>query len=71
MSRKWMPSLIAIRLSGLRLTDVFDTLQIYFGSAYVNDINLFGKTYAVYAQADAKFRDQADDIACWVALARE
>ena len=56
-----------IRLSGLRLTDVFDTLQIYLGSAYVNDINLFGKTYAVYAQADAKFRDQADDVA----LARE
>ena len=52
-----------VKLSGLRLTDVFDTLQIYLGSAYVNDMNLFGKTYAVYAQADANFRDQADDVA--------
>lgn len=52
-----------VKLSGLRLTDVFDTLQIYLGSAYVNDMNMLGKTYAVYAQADAQFRDQQSDVA--------
>jgi multidrug efflux pump len=41
---------------GLPLTNVFDTLQIYLGSEYVNDFNLFGKTYGVYVQADAPFR---------------
>jgi multidrug efflux pump len=51
-----------VKESGLRLTDVFDTLQIYLGSAYVNDMNLFGRTYAVYAQADAQFRDEATDV---------
>jgi multidrug efflux pump len=47
---------------GLALTDVFDTLQVYLGSAYVNDFNLFGRTYAVYAQADAPFRATVQDI---------
>jgi multidrug efflux pump len=37
-------------------------LQIYLGSAYVNDFNLFGKTYGVYAQADAAFRNDVADI---------
>jgi multidrug efflux pump len=44
------------------LTDVFDTLQIYLGSLYVNDFNLFGRTYHVTAQADAAFRRQPEDI---------
>ncbi|MCC7248962.1 MAG: efflux RND transporter permease subunit, partial [Lysobacter sp.] len=52
-----------IKASGLALTDVYDTLQVYLGSAYVNDFNLFGRTYPVYAQADAPFRDEADDVA--------
>ena len=52
-----------VKLTGLRLTDVFETMQVYLGSAYVNDMNMFGKTYAVYAQADAPFRDQAEDVA--------
>ncbi|MCB1629508.1 MAG: efflux RND transporter permease subunit, partial [Xanthomonadales bacterium] len=47
---------------GLDLTDVFQTLQIYLGSAYINDLNLFGRTYSVYAQADAAFRDEIADI---------
>jgi multidrug efflux pump len=46
----------------LSLTDVFETLQVYLGSAYVNDFNLFGRTYAVYAQADAPFRATVNDI---------
>jgi len=44
------------------LGEVFDTLQIYLGSLYVNDFNLFGRTYQVTAQADAPFRREARDI---------
>jgi multidrug efflux pump len=47
---------------GVSVTDVFETLQIYLGSLYVNDFNAFGRTYSVRAQADAKFRANADDI---------
>jgi multidrug efflux pump len=47
---------------GLALTDVFNTLQVYLGSAYVNDFNLFGRTYSVYAQADAPYRATVQDI---------
>src|SRR5262245_27252621 len=47
---------------GLSLTDVYNTLQVYLGSAYVNDFNLFGRTYSVYAQADAPFRSSVQDI---------
>jgi hydrophobe/amphiphile efflux-1 (HAE1) family protein len=45
------------------LSEVFNTLQIYLGSLYVNDFNLFGRTYQVVAQADSKFRKQPADIA--------
>jgi hydrophobe/amphiphile efflux-1 (HAE1) family protein len=45
------------------LNDVFQTLRIYLGSAYVNDFNKFGRTYQVIAQADAPFRSSAEDIA--------
>ena len=44
------------------LQDVYDTLQIYLGSLYVNDFNRFGRTYQVTAQADANFRLKPDDI---------
>ncbi|PXW55886.1 multidrug efflux pump [Methylobacterium sp. B4] len=44
------------------VTDVFDTLQIYLGSLYVNDFNRFGRTYSVRVQADAPFRARQDDI---------
>ena len=47
---------------GVSVTDVFETLQIYLGSLYVNDFNAFGRTYSVRVQADAKFRAKADDI---------
>ncbi len=52
-----------VKEGGLALTDVYNTLQVYLGSAYVNDFNLFGRTYAVYAQADAPFRDEVGDVA--------
>ena len=44
------------------LKDVFDTLQIYLGSLYVNDFNRFGRTYQVMAQADSEFRMKPEDI---------
>jgi multidrug efflux pump len=47
---------------GVAVTDVFDTLQIYLGSLYVNDFNRFGRVYQVRAQADAGFRAQPEDI---------
>jgi multidrug efflux pump len=53
---------IRAKQQGVPLTNVFETLQIYLGSAYVNDFNLFGKTYGVYVQADAPFRRTAADI---------
>ena len=47
---------------GVSVTDVFETLQIYLGSLYVNDFNAFGRTYSVRVQADAQFRARAEDI---------
>ncbi|CAG2147303.1 multidrug efflux RND transporter permease subunit OqxB27 [Cupriavidus yeoncheonensis] len=47
---------------GVPVTDVFETLQTYLGSAYVNDFNKFGRTYQVKVQADAQFRQHAEDI---------
>ncbi|WMC12255.1 multidrug efflux RND transporter permease subunit [Oceanimonas pelagia] len=49
-------------LQGIPLEQVFDTLQIYLGSLYVNDFNLFGKTYQVNAQADAEHRVDPEQI---------
>ncbi len=51
------------KLQGISLTDLFQTMQIYLGSAYVNDFNRFGRTYQVIVQADAPFRANAEDIA--------
>ena len=51
------------KAQGVPLTELFDTLQTYLGSAYVNDFNLFGRTWQVIAQADGGFRDGVDDIA--------
>ncbi|MGH7891516.1 MAG: efflux RND transporter permease subunit, partial [Thermodesulfobacteriota bacterium] len=45
------------------LTNIFDTLQVYLGSVYVNDINLFGRVYRVTAQSEGGFRQQPEDIA--------
>jgi multidrug efflux pump len=53
---------VKARQLGVAVTDVFDTMQIYLGSLYVNDFNRFGRTYSVRVQADAKFRARADDV---------
>jgi hydrophobe/amphiphile efflux-1 (HAE1) family protein len=42
---------------------VFEALQVYLGSAFVNDFNLLGRTYRVTAQADAPYRATKEDIA--------
>ncbi|WP_416242799.1 efflux RND transporter permease subunit [Azospira sp. APE16] len=47
---------------GVSVTEVFDTMQIYLGSLYVNDFNRFGRVYQVRAQADAPFRSRPEDI---------
>ena len=44
------------------LSNVFDTLQAYLGSVYVNDFNRFGRTFRVYAQAEARYRSKPEDI---------
>jgi multidrug efflux pump len=47
---------------GVSIPSVFDTLQIYLGSLYVNDFTKFGRTFQVRVQADAPFRAHAEDI---------
>ncbi|MEM9282474.1 MAG: multidrug efflux RND transporter permease subunit [Verrucomicrobiota bacterium] len=47
---------------GVSMQSVFDTLQVYLGSAYVNDFTLFGRVFKVTAQADQEFRATPDDI---------
>jgi hydrophobe/amphiphile efflux-1 (HAE1) family protein len=50
------------QLLGVRIQDVFAALQIYIGSSYVNDFNLFGRTYRVTAQADSQYRMEPRDV---------
>jgi multidrug efflux pump len=47
---------------GVNVSDVFEALQVYLGSLYINDFNKFGRTYQVIAQADAPFRARPEDI---------
>ena len=50
------------RQLGVPVTAVFETLQVYLGSLYVNDFNKFGRTYSVRVQADAPYRARPEDI---------
>jgi multidrug efflux pump len=47
---------------GVNPNDVFSTLQIYMGSLYVNDFNLFGRTWQVILQARGEFRDDPEKL---------
>jgi len=47
---------------GVAVSDVFNTLQVYLGSYYVNNFNEFGRTWQVNVQADASFRERVADI---------
>jgi len=49
-------------LLGIKMPDVFAALQVYLGSIYVNDFNLFGRTFRVQAQADAPYRLEPEDV---------
>ncbi|MCC6232734.1 MAG: efflux RND transporter permease subunit [Verrucomicrobiales bacterium] len=48
---------------GVSLTDIGEALQTYLGSVYVNDFNLFGRTWQVYAQAEPRFRVTPESVA--------
>ncbi|HVA45370.1 MAG TPA: efflux RND transporter permease subunit [Pirellulales bacterium] len=52
----------AAKRMGLNMADVFNTLQVYLGSLYVNDFNRFGRTWQVNVQAAAEFRNQIEDL---------
>jgi multidrug efflux pump len=47
---------------GVSLDRIFETMQVYLGSLYVNDFNRFGRTYQVNAQADMAFRAEPEDL---------
>jgi hydrophobe/amphiphile efflux-1 (HAE1) family protein len=51
-----------VKQAGLSLTDLFQTMQVYLGSVYVNDFNRFGRTFQVIVQADAPYRATAENI---------
>ncbi len=53
---------IKAQLLGINVADVFAALQIYLGSSYVNDFNLFGRTFRVTAQAEASARLDPKDV---------
>jgi multidrug efflux pump len=52
----------AAKNMGVGLNDLNETLQVYLGSVYVNDFNLFGRTWQVTAQADAIYRAKPEDV---------
>jgi hydrophobe/amphiphile efflux-1 (HAE1) family protein len=47
---------------GVQSQDVNAAIETYFGSSYINDFNMYGRTYHVTAQADLQFRNSADDL---------
>ena len=51
-----------VKTMGVELTEVFDVLQAYLASYYVNDFNRFGRTWQVNVQADARFRINAETV---------
>ncbi|MCE3249042.1 MAG: transporter, hydrophobe/amphiphile efflux-1 family, partial [Geminicoccaceae bacterium] len=54
---------VRAEMLGVTPEQVFETLEVYIGSAYVNDFNLFGRTFRVTAQADGPFRQEVRDVA--------
>jgi HAE1 family hydrophobic/amphiphilic exporter-1 len=51
-----------VQVLGIKITDIFNALQSTLGSFYVNDFNVFGRTWQVNIQAETSFRDRIDDI---------
>jgi multidrug efflux pump len=52
----------ASMVRGVSLKDFADTMQVYEGSLYVNDFNLFGRTWQVIVQAEPRFRERPETI---------
>jgi multidrug efflux pump len=52
----------AAKTMGVSIAELFNTLQVHFGSLYVNDFNRFGRTWQVNVQADSKFRMRVEDL---------
>jgi multidrug efflux pump len=52
----------AAQTMGISVGDVINALQVFFGSLYINDFNLFGRTWQVNVQADVRFRRRAEEI---------
>jgi hydrophobe/amphiphile efflux-1 (HAE1) family protein len=50
------------KLLGIPVGEVYDTLQAYLGSYYINDFNIYGRVYRVQLQADPEFRQKPEDI---------
>ena len=50
------------KVMGVSMSEVFNTLQVYLGSLYVNDFNLFGRTWQVNVQADQEFREEVENL---------
>jgi multidrug efflux pump len=53
---------IQAKTKGVSIGELFNTLQVYLGSLYVNDFNRFGRTWQVNVQAAADFRKQIEDL---------
>jgi hydrophobe/amphiphile efflux-1 (HAE1) family protein len=51
-----------VKSLGLSLGDVFQTLQTYLGSYFVNQFNLYGRTWRVFVEAESEYRDSPDDL---------
>ena len=47
---------------GVSISDIFSVLSSTFGQSYVNDFNLYGRSYKVYAQADSEYRATPSDL---------
>ncbi len=47
---------------GVKISDIFNALQSTLGTFYVNDFNLFGRTWQVNIQAETPFRDNVEDV---------
>ena len=50
------------QLLGINVPDIFNSLQVYLGQSYVNDFNLFGRTFRVQAEADSPYRLRPQDV---------
>src|SRR5208337_509824 len=53
---------VQAKVMGVSMAEVFNTLQVYLGSLYVNDLTLFGRTWQVNVQADRAFRGAIKDL---------